>query len=80
MDTTAAQQVAAEVRAALARHRLSQRDLASATGKSQAYWSRRMTGETALDVVDLSALAAFTHVPVAQLVAPLDQVGEANGS
>jgi len=59
---------AGEVRAALARANITQTEVAERTGRSQAYWSRRLTGETPLDVSDLDLIAAITGVPVASLV------------
>lgn len=48
----------------MARRRLTGRELARRTGKSQPYWSRRLTGEVAFDVDDLSSVAAYLEVPV----------------
>lgn len=71
MTTTATQQVAAELRANMARRRMPQTALAKATGKHQTYWSRRMLGDVALDVDDLAALAEILEISVADLLAPL---------
>ncbi|MDF9874810.1 helix-turn-helix domain-containing protein [Cellulosimicrobium cellulans] len=70
--TSVAAVVAGEVRAHMARRRLAQSDLVAAAGKTQAYWSRRLTGAVPLDVVDLAALAAVLGVSVLELLAPLD--------
>lgn len=49
--------VAEEIRAAMARRRLSGAGVARAVGKSQSYVSRRLTGETAFDLDDLEKIA-----------------------
>lgn len=54
--------VAAEVRAELARTRVRPNHLPSLLGKSQSYWSRRVNGVTPFDTQDLLALAALLHV------------------
>lgn len=64
MDVTAQQQVAAEVRAQLARKRLSGRSAALELGWTQPYISRRLTGEVPFDVNDLAALAALLEIPM----------------
>lgn len=58
------QQVAEEVRALMARRRLSGVKLAKAMGKSQAYVWRRLSGETPFDVDDLETVARIFDVPV----------------
>ena len=60
---------AAEVRAALARKKITQTALAEATGRSQTYWQRRLSGERPMDVQDLGVIAQLTGVPVSALVA-----------
>lgn len=62
--TTMREQVAEEVRALLARRRLSARATARALGWSPMYLSRRMTGTAPFDVDDLAALSALLDVPV----------------
>ena len=57
--------VAAEVRAEMARSRLSGNRLAQIAGKSQAYWSRRISGEVAFDVDDLGTIADVLGIDVA---------------
>ncbi len=57
--------VAGEVRAEMARKRTTGRELSRLTGKSQPYWSRRLTGDVAFDVDDLEAVAAVLDVPLA---------------
>jgi transcriptional regulator with XRE-family HTH domain len=56
--------VAAEVRAELARHRLSGVRAAKALGWTQNYISRRLSGAVPFDVADLAALADLLEVPV----------------
>jgi len=62
------QAVAAEARAALARAQVTQTNLAEATGRSQGYWSKRLSGKQPLDVEDLSAISRLTGVAVARLI------------
>ncbi len=56
--------VAAEVRAQLARKRLSGVRAARALGWTQNYISRRLTGTVPFDVADLVAVADLLEVPV----------------
>ena len=58
------EKVAAEVRAHLARQRLSGRQAAMRLGWTQPYMSRRLTGEIPFDVTDLEAIAGLLNVPV----------------
>lgn len=60
--------VAAEVRAWMGRRRATQTDLASALNKSQAYVSRRLSGDVPFDIDDLYELAAFFKVDVPTLL------------
>ncbi len=62
--------VAAEVRAWMGRRKATQTDLASALSKSQAYISRRLSGEVSFDVDDLSRLAEFFDVRLGDLLDP----------
>lgn len=67
MEQTARQPhewVADEVRAALARRRISGRQAAREIGWNPNYIARRLDGRTAFDVNDLAALAALLDVPV----------------
>ena len=63
-----ADQVAEEVRALLGRRRLSASALAMRMGVTQRYISRRLTGETPLDVNDLAEIAEVLEVKVADLI------------
>lgn len=62
------EKVAEEVRALLARHRLSASELARRLGMTQRYISRRLTGETAFDVDDLERIAGILNVEVSDLL------------
>lgn len=70
--TTVREQVAEEVRALLARRRLSARAAARLLGWTPNYLSRRMTGVAPFDVDDLAALAKLLSVPVTTFFGPLD--------
>lgn len=63
-------QVAAEVRAELARQRLTQQRIVDKLGRSQAYWSRRVNGEEPFDLDDLASLAALLDVPIGRFIPP----------
>lgn len=54
--------VAAEIRAELARQRLSARRAAARLGWTQAYLSRRLNGDVPFDVEDIEALADLLGV------------------
>ena len=56
--------VAAEVRAVLARKRISQRQLAKALGLTQPVIWRRLRGDVQFSVDELQAVAEFVEVPV----------------
>jgi len=60
--------VAAEIRAQLARRRLSGRQAAAMLGWTSPYLSRRLTGEVPFDVSDLEAIAGLLGVPVASFL------------
>lgn len=64
-----AQIVAGEVRAELARQRLSGRQAALRLGWTPPYLSRRLVGEIPFDVADLQALAELLDVPVTDFFA-----------
>jgi transcriptional regulator with XRE-family HTH domain len=59
MDTNAHEAVAAAIRAEMAVQRRSQVELAELLGLSQAGISRRMLGQTPIDVNELLAIAGF---------------------
>lgn len=60
--------VIGEVRAEMGRKRVSASELARRTSVTQQYWSRRLTGLTALDIDDLASLAAVLQVPMSRFV------------
>lgn len=61
--------VIATIRAELARRGIRHRDLPSLAGQSQAYWARRLLGETDLSVNDLRAIARALGLPVVSFFA-----------
>jgi hypothetical protein len=69
VQTSAAQRIAGEVRAELARQRRSQASLALALGISQQALSRRMTGDIPFNIDQLSTVASFLSMPLEALVA-----------
>lgn len=60
--------IAEEVRAQMARHRVSAVKLGLAIGRSQSYMSRRLTGEVPFDVDDLDGICAALDVPLSVLL------------
>lgn len=62
MTNSFTQRVAGTVRAELARHRKSQGDLAAALGVSRSYVSRRLMGEVAFDVDEVSRIAEWLQI------------------
>lgn len=68
MDTGYTERVAAEVRAAAARRRMSGAQLADRLGMSQMAMSRRMSGRMPFRVDELAALAAVLEVDVRDLI------------
>ena len=62
-------QVAANVRAEMARQRKRQADLGEVLGLTQGAVSKRMSGTVALDVDEVGKIAAFLGVPVSSLLA-----------
>jgi transcriptional regulator with XRE-family HTH domain len=65
------EKVAAEIRAALARQRVTQSVLADRLGVSQAWVSRRLSGEVPLTIADITQIAAELGVEVSSLTAGL---------
>ena len=68
MATSFNEHVGNEIRAEMARRRLSQTDLASALGWTQVALSRRLTSAVALSTDEIEHIAEVLHVPVDQLV------------
>jgi transcriptional regulator with XRE-family HTH domain len=62
--------VAAEVRAIMARRRITGESVAAHVGKSRGYVSRRLIGETCFDVDDLDAVATALGVPLEAILEP----------
>lgn len=60
--------VAGEVRAQLARRKLTASALADAIGRSEMYVSRRISGNVAFDLADIEQVARFLGVAVADLL------------
>lgn len=68
MDTLSLQErVAEEVRALLARRRMSAHQTAVALGWTDMYMSRRLNSRAPFDLNDLEAIAGLLQVPVAEL-------------
>jgi transcriptional regulator with XRE-family HTH domain len=65
------EKVAAEIRAALARQRVTQSALADRLGVSQAWVSRRLSGEVPLTIADITQIAAELGVEVSSLTVGL---------
>jgi transcriptional regulator with XRE-family HTH domain len=59
--------IAEEVRAAIARKRVTQIKIATALGLSQSGVSRRLSGETDFTATEMGALATILGVPVGTL-------------
>ena len=66
--STLNEQVAEEIRVMLARRNISASELARRTGITQRSMSRRITGEKAIDMMDLERIAAVLEVKVADLL------------
>lgn len=70
MPSSYTESVAAEIRAEMARQRITQRDLAASAGLTTAYLSRRLTGDVALSTEDIERLAGALGVPISELASP----------
>jgi transcriptional regulator with XRE-family HTH domain len=64
--------VAAEIRAEMARQRVSHADVAAKLGVSRPWLSRRLSGDTSMSVDDVAKIAEALGVPLAQFTAPID--------
>lgn len=60
--------LAANIRAEMARRRITQSRVAKALGVSQAAVSRRLVGTAAISAVELTQIADLLEVPVAELL------------
>ncbi|MPY99040.1 MAG: helix-turn-helix domain-containing protein [Actinophytocola sp.] len=67
--------VAAEIRAQLARQRVTQTVLADQLGVSRAWLSRRLSGDTPLSVGDVATIADTLGVPVSTFTTVVDEAG-----
>lgn len=72
--TRLSQVVTEEIRAQMARKRVSQHALANRLGWTQAYLSRRLTGDVSLSFDDAEVIAAELDTSVFQLVRPRQTV------
>lgn len=68
METNPALEVAATVRAELARKRISQTTLGEVLNLSQTAVSRRLGGRKAFDINELHAIARHLGIPLSALV------------
>lgn len=69
MPTNYAETVGATVRAEMARHRISQQELADKLHLSQTAVSRRLNGRKAFDIAELHVISEVVNVPISKLVA-----------
>lgn len=67
-ERTPAEQVAANARAEMARHGVSQTELAAALGIKQQSISRRLAGKTPITVDEAFAIANALGVPASQIL------------
>lgn len=65
--------VAAEVRAEMARQRMSQSRLAELLGVAQQTISRRIVGEVPFDVSELARVAELLNVPMTQFLGSVER-------
>jgi transcriptional regulator with XRE-family HTH domain len=68
--------VAAAVREAIARRKISERAVGDQVGMAQSVFSRRMTGEVAFTIDELVAIAAVLDEPLAGLIAGIDETND----
>lgn len=71
-QTSSREQIAANVRAEMARRRVDQGDIATVIGKSRASTGERVNGKTHFRVDELQAIAAFLEVPLERLLSGED--------
>lgn len=69
MSTIPSVRVGANVRAEMARRGLNQTQLAAAIGKTQTQVSKRLSGQIAFDINELTAVADVLDVPLSHLTA-----------
>jgi predicted transcriptional regulator len=68
MSTSPTEVTGANVRAEMARRKVSQVAVAAHLGCSQAAVSKRLSGDVAFDINELHLIAAFLDVPLAALL------------
>lgn len=68
MTNTASRTVADNVRAEMARRKMSQRALAAALGKPQPFVYRRLSGRVAFDVDELAQVAQLLDIDARDLL------------
>lgn len=79
-ETTLASAVAGEVRAEMARQRLTAVQVADAAGMTKGYLHRRLTEQSPFTLADLERLAAVLHVDAAHFLAPVPAAGDLIGA
>jgi transcriptional regulator with XRE-family HTH domain len=75
--TTSREEIAANVRAAMARRQVDQNVIAAALGKSRQAVSTKVRGVAHFRVDELQTIAALLDVPLDTLLEPADQPAEA---
>jgi transcriptional regulator with XRE-family HTH domain len=68
--TGLSQTITQEIRAEMARQRLSQHALAERLGWTQGYLNRRLTADVSMSIEDLEAIARGLGIPLLQVVWP----------
>jgi transcriptional regulator with XRE-family HTH domain len=68
MPTPARDRVAGNIRAEMARNRLTQSDLAVVLGKSQQSVSKKLRGRIPFDLDEIETLAQHFGIPIEQIV------------
>lgn len=72
MQQTPTERTAAAIRAEIARRRISAKDLAQNLGVSRTTLWRRLNGHAAIDVDELTRMAAVIGVPISALLSDRD--------
>ena len=71
-NMNASNAVAMNIRAELARRRVSQHKLAQHLGKSQTWVHRRLSGNVSLSINDIMLIADFLGLPITELLGAKD--------
>jgi transcriptional regulator with XRE-family HTH domain len=74
MPNDVRRQIAAEVRAALARHQKTQDDLAELLGIVQPSISARLTGNRSFRAEEIAAIAQWLDMPVSHLIPTSEEI------